>query len=318
MPTITVIIPVLNAMPYLPEALASLEAQTFRDFEVCVWDNGSTDGSAEEARRWIPHRLPGRVVSGNPLPLHECLARMVVEAKTEFVARMDGDDVCFPERFQLQINFLLKNREIRLVGGQIECIDRSGAALPKEAWAEYPLDSHEIISRMMILCPFNHPSILFSRNAVLETGNYKIPAPVEDLDLYFGMVKKHQLSTLHEVVTKYRIHPLSICAQSGKSGTHNLLALDVAARHSKEVFGIEEKVYRRLRDKTHPFCFLPLALGAVQRAEKERVPWIDIVSSPWFLYSARCMASPFDYASKAIFRFLSLAGKNLAKPFALC
>ncbi len=41
---ITVIIPVLNAMPYLPEALASLEAQTFRDFEVCLWDNGSPDG----------------------------------------------------------------------------------------------------------------------------------------------------------------------------------------------------------------------------------------------------------------------------------
>jgi hypothetical protein len=44
MPALTVLLPILNAMPYLPEALASLEAQTFRDFEVCFWDNGSTDG----------------------------------------------------------------------------------------------------------------------------------------------------------------------------------------------------------------------------------------------------------------------------------
>lgn len=313
MSALTVIVPVLNAMPYLTESLASLESQSFRDFEVRLWDNGSTDGSVQEARRWIPGRLKGRVVSGNPLPLHECLARMVDEAQTEFVARMDGDDVCLPERFCRQVDFLLKNREIRLVGGQVECIDPSGASLPKEVWAEYPENSHEIISRMMILCPFNHPSIVFSRTAVLESGNYKTPAPVEDLDLYFGMVKKHQLSNLREVVTKYRIHPSSICAQAGKNGTHNSLALDVAARHSKEVFGIEEKIYRRLRDKTHPFCFLPLALGAVQRAEKERVPWMEIVSSPYFLYSARCMASPFDYASRAIFRFLRLAGKSLVK-----
>ena len=71
MSLITIIIPILNAMPYLTEALASLEAQTFRSFEVCLWDNGSTDGSVEEAQRWIPGRLRGRVVCGNPLPRHE-------------------------------------------------------------------------------------------------------------------------------------------------------------------------------------------------------------------------------------------------------
>jgi glycosyltransferase involved in cell wall biosynthesis len=103
MPTVTVIIPVLNAMPYLTEALASLEAQTFKDFEVCLWDNGSTDGSMEEAKRWIPAILPGRVVTGRPLPLHECLAAMVEDARTEFIARMDGDDVCLPKRFEKQI-----------------------------------------------------------------------------------------------------------------------------------------------------------------------------------------------------------------------
>ena len=98
---LSVVLPVLNAMPYLPEALASLEAQTFRDFEVCLWDNGSTDGSAEEARRWIPGRLPGRVVTGRPLPLHECLATMVEEAQTEFVVRMDGDDLIAPNKLEI-------------------------------------------------------------------------------------------------------------------------------------------------------------------------------------------------------------------------
>jgi len=86
---ITVIIPILNAMPYLPEALASLEAQTFRDFEVCLWDNGSADGSVEEAMRWIPKRLPGGVVTGNPLPHHRCLGRMVEEDWGAWRSRTD-------------------------------------------------------------------------------------------------------------------------------------------------------------------------------------------------------------------------------------
>jgi glycosyltransferase EpsE len=122
--SLTVILPVLNAIPYLHEALASLKAQTFKDFEVCLWDNGSTDGSVEEARRWIPERLPGRVVIGNPLHLQECLARMVEEAKTEFVARMDGDDICMPDRFQQQIDL---NAFPHLVSS---CQRKSGHGMP--------------------------------------------------------------------------------------------------------------------------------------------------------------------------------------------
>jgi glycosyltransferase involved in cell wall biosynthesis len=118
MALVTVIIPILNAMPFLPEALASLEAQTFKDFEVCLWDNGSIDCSVEEARRWIPCRLKGRVVTGNPLPLHECLARMVGEAQTEFVARMDGDDVCLPQRFEKQMAAMRGDSGLAAVGGR--------------------------------------------------------------------------------------------------------------------------------------------------------------------------------------------------------
>ena len=301
---ITVIIPILNAMPYLPEALASLEVQTFRDFEVCLWDNGSTDGSAEEAQRWIPGRLPGRVVTGRPLPLHECLAAMVEETKTEFVARMDGDDVCVPQRFQLQMGFLSLNPEVVLVGGQIECMDSEGKTLTKEMWAEYPQTHSEIVSRMMILGPFNHPSILFRRDSILQVGNYKVPAPVEDHNLYLELVQKYHVANLQQVLTRYRLHSSSICANASRGGIHNQKALEANIMHSERVWGIDPETFQKLRGKCHPCCILPLFLSAWRRSRRENLPALSIAKGSAFIYAGRCMAAKYDLISKMAFRFL--------------
>jgi len=302
MSRVTVIIPVLNAMPYLTEALASLEGQTSKDFEVCLWDNGSMDGSVEQAKRWIPGRLRGRVVMGNPLPLHECLARMVVEAQTEFVARMDGDDICMPDRFQQQIDFLLKNRAVSLLGGQIECISPSGGFLAKEEWARYALTHSDIVSRMMVLGPFNHPSIMFRRSAVIEAGNYRVPAPVEDHNLYLHLVQKHRVANLPDVLTHYRIHPASICAGAGKEGRHNMLALESTARESPGVFGIGSETFIKMRSQKQPLVFLPLLKSALWRAKREGATFLGILKSPAFLQSGRCMTADHDIVSKVFFR----------------
>jgi glycosyltransferase involved in cell wall biosynthesis len=168
-------------MPYLTEALASLEAQTFRDFEICLWDNGSSDGSVEEARRWIPGRLKGRVVSGNPLPLHECLARMVEEAQTEFVARMDGDDVCLPKRFEKQIQYLNQNPDVAVLGAQCVPIDARGNQLHEPL--HFPESFDGVLSKFLIGNAVLHPSVVFRKSSILEAGNYKLyEKPCEDLD----------------------------------------------------------------------------------------------------------------------------------------
>jgi glycosyltransferase involved in cell wall biosynthesis len=292
-------------MPYLTEALDSLERQSFRDFEVCLWDNGSTDGSVEEARRWILGRLKGRVVTGNPLPLHECLARMVEEAKMEFVARMDGDDVCLPERFRLQTDFLMSHAEVALLGGQIRCISPDSDFLPQGEWARYALTHSDIVSRMMVLGPFNHPSIMFRRSAVVEVGNYQVPAPVEDHNLYLKLVQLHRVANLPEVLTHYRIHPASICAGAGKGGLHNRLALESTARESPRVFGIESDTFLKMRSQKHPFVFLPLLKSAFFRSSREKISSRNLLGSREFILVARYMIQKNDFVSKALMKVLS-------------
>ena len=231
---LTVIIPILNAMPYLPEALASLERQSFRDFEVCLWDNGSSDGSVEEAQRWIPGRLKGRVVTGNPLPLHDCLARMVEEAQTDFVARMDGDDVCLPERFERQMAAMVSNRALGIVGGQSPLVDIAGKELGCSLSG--PLEHDDILTEMMLRSSLTHPALLFRRAAVLDAGNYARPKPVEDLDLYFRMSEICKFKNLESNVLNYRINPKSIC-QSDLSG-QKLQVEEVITKYSPKIYGL--------------------------------------------------------------------------------
>lgn len=300
---VTVIIPILNAMPYLSEALASLEAQSFRDFEVCFWDNGSTDGSVEEARRWIPSRLKGRVVTGNPLPLHECLAAMVQEAKTEFVARMDGDDICFPERFHLQLEAMRSDANLGIAGGQCPMIDSAGKLIRKSHPG--PLAHEDIVTEMMFRSALTHPALMFRREAVLKAGNYLIPKPVEDLDLYLRMARFCRFRNLSDEVLRYRIHPQSIC-QSDLEGQQKQM-VDVVARSSVINYGIPERVYRRLRAKKCRISITHFLRSASYRAQGNLKRLFRIASSTSFIFVARCMTAHEDFLSKAGYRVLEKA-----------
>lgn len=303
---ITIIIPILNAMPYLTEAFASLEAQTFRSFEVCLWDNGSTDGSVEEAQRWIPGRLRGRVVCGNPLPLHECLARMIVEAKTQFVARMDGDDVCLPERFQLQLEALRGDPNLGIVGGQCPIMDTDGKCLGVSHPG--PFSHDDILSEMMLRSALTHPALMFRREAILSAGNYTRPKPVEDLDLYLRMAGSSEFANLSQEVLRYRIHPNSIC-QLDLEGQQSEM-VDVVAQHALAVYGMESAQYRKLRAKKS-FCAISLLLrSACYRSRGDVQRLRRIVFSPSFIGIGRCLTGTRDYISKIAFRFLEASDKR--------
>jgi glycosyltransferase involved in cell wall biosynthesis len=294
MAQITVILPVLNGMPYLSEALASLEAQTFRDFEVVLWDNGSTDGTVEEARRWIPSRLPG------------CLARMVNEAGSPLIARMDADDVCLPHRFEEQVGFLERNPAISLVGCQVECIDPQGKRLPKEHWAQFPLEHHDIVTQLLFNNPICHPCILFRTESVRECGNYAMSSPVEDLELYLRLVQTKRVANLASVGVYYRRHPTSICAVAGKEDRLAGQMMATQALYAEALFGIDSETYSRLRDKSYPLAIFPLLKSAVYRSHGNLASFLGVVRTPTFLFIGRCLMGKRDFVSKLFFRIVDV------------
>jgi hypothetical protein len=302
---ITVIIPVLNAMPYLTEALASLEAQTFRDFDVCLWDNGSTDGSVEEAMRWIPCRLQGRVISGNPLPLHECLARMVGDAQTEFVARMDGDDICLPERFAQQIDYLKNNPLTATVSGQKITTGASGISLGLSE--KFPTKFGDILFSFLFQNPILHPGVLMRKDAVLSVGNYSAPKPVEDFDLWLRIALKYEIANLEQVVLRYRRHESAVCGLMGQAPESiSTGMLGVAQKYSQKLWNISPETYSALLNKKHPCSCLPLLNAMKLISARTGESLVSTLSSPWKLSIARCLTGSNDFISKATWRLLDV------------
>src|SRR5690349_16140442 len=116
-PLLSVGLPVFNAASTLPLAISSIVAQTFRDWELLILDDGSSDSSVAVANGFRDSRI--RVISdGRHAGLSERLNQAVALSRGRYFARMDADDCSYPERFERQLGFLQHNREVDLVGCQ--------------------------------------------------------------------------------------------------------------------------------------------------------------------------------------------------------
>jgi acetyltransferase-like isoleucine patch superfamily enzyme len=296
---ITVILPVLNGMPYLTEALASLEGQTFKDFEILLWDNGSSDGSVQEAKRWIPSRLPGRVVTGRPLPLHECLAAMVNDSNSPYLARFDSDDICHPQRFALQIAALNSDPKLAVVGAQLRYIDEKGLLLTSRT--DYPLYFHDILAQMLFQSALPHPAVMMRREKILAAGNYCLPKPVEDLDLWYRVAREGKLINLPEVLVDYRIHSASVTKSAQIEGTHLQAVRNCMEANIPSLFGGDTNNYVSISSRKKVFAAFSMLKWARSIARIADVPVYRVLKSPFFLFSARAYTQKQDYISKLIY-----------------
>lgn len=254
-PCVTLLLPVRDAMPFLGPALRSLAGQTHRELYVIAWDNGSTDGSLGELRRWIPERIPGRIVSDRPLPLGRCLAEMVKLAPTELCARMDADDVARPDRIARQLSTMAADPSLAVIGGQHEFIDERGERIPG-AWGQ-PLDDATIRWRLRWRNSLNHSTVMFRRSVVLAAGNYRECGPFEDHDLWLRVARRGAMLNSREVLVQYRRRGGSVTANSDFA----VLSCEVARLNADTLFpGVEAGDALRLRRAAGLDCEEPAQL----------------------------------------------------------
>jgi glycosyltransferase involved in cell wall biosynthesis len=125
-PAISVIMPVRNGLPYVGTAIASVLDQSFRDFELLAIDDGSDDDTVSvlEAAAAQDNRI--RVIQLPKSGMRTAVNHGLELARAALVARMDADDVCLPDRFRLQKDFLDKHPEVVAVGGWAWAIDEQG------------------------------------------------------------------------------------------------------------------------------------------------------------------------------------------------
>ncbi len=124
MAEVTVLMAVYNGMPYLPEAVDSILKQTLQDFRFLIINDGSTDGTEDYLNRLTDQRV--QVVKGPHRGLGVALNMGLAMCKTEFLARMDSDDIALPTRLEAQLRFLRCHKAVGLVGTRVSYFGTSG------------------------------------------------------------------------------------------------------------------------------------------------------------------------------------------------
>ncbi|QDU42783.1 Putative glycosyltransferase EpsE [Symmachiella dynata] len=205
-PEISVILPVYNAERYIAKAVESILAQTFGDFEFLIVDDGSTDGSlsilqsiADRDSRIV---LRSRENKGYVVTLNEMLA----EARGDFIARMDADDIALPERFEKQMRFLARHDDILAVGTAQLWIDPQDRPLRRftPPLKHEDIDAAHLQKGEGMIC---HPSVLMRREAIEAVGEYDENLyGAEDLDLWLRLAEVGRLANMDEVLIQYRFH----------------------------------------------------------------------------------------------------------------
>jgi GT2 family glycosyltransferase len=209
---ISVCLPVYNAEAYVAEAVESILAQTYGDFEFLIIDDGSTDRSLAILERYAAQdariRLSSRPNSGYVVRLNE----MLDEARGEFIARMDADDIAMPARFAKQLDFLNAHPDFVAVGSRILTIDSDGEPIGEFCTAVV----HEEIDRAHLEAHggvISHPGVMIRATAIRALGGYRAEYwPVEDVDLWLRLAEVGRLANLPEMLLKYRLHLESTCS----------------------------------------------------------------------------------------------------------
>ena len=226
--TLTIALPVYNAMPYLPAAVESILGQTYSDFEFLIIDDGSLDGSADYLRSLRDPRIKLSVRENRGLGT--TLNELFHNSRTDYVARMDADDVCEPHRLEKQMAFLRDHPDVVMLGTGIDFIVGS-----RVVQGFLPVTEHSgIRQRLLQKRPgVNHPTIVVKRSAWVGVEGYRIAGAGEDLDFCLRLCDFGRVANLPEALYHYRLRKESLSFKSAAE-IHRGYVFAVACASARE------------------------------------------------------------------------------------
>lgn len=251
-PKISVVMAVFNGEKYLAEAIESVLDQTFSDFEFFIVNDGSTDRTESIIMSYLGK--DGRIVylkneinSGQS----ESWNRAIRLARGEFIVRMDADDICLPERFAMQLEYMLTHPEIGVLGSAYFVFSSDLQKKTKRNINTSILDARP---------PVHHPTCCIRKNLFQKFGGYNSKYDnAEDAELWYRFYSKGaNFANLGDCLLLYRVHGGNVSIKKMKKQVYLQLRINLIAMFK---YGIRFSPKGYLRMLEQFFYFLYLSLG---------------------------------------------------------
>jgi hypothetical protein len=218
-PIVSVLMPAYNAEPYLKSSVESILTQTFRDLELIVVDDGSSDGTLAVLDQYGDARL--RVYARGHRGLSATRNEALALARGEFVAWMDADDVSHATRLEAQVDYLRLHPHVGIVGTWASGVDATGYPVPLLRLCP-PKQDLAIRLWMPFRNCFVNGSTMFRRAVASHLSFHGELAPVEDYDFWIRLSERCAVANLQRFLYQYRLHARSATGQTGTSRMREL------------------------------------------------------------------------------------------------
>lgn len=218
-PLVSVVMPVWRPNPdFLRIAVRSVLEQTFRELELVIVEDPSDVSAGNILDEFEDGRIR-HLVNSSRSSIVEQLNVGLANSRGELVARFDADDICEPRRLEKQVEFLMADSEIAVVGSQITIIDARGNRLGLRS---YPVNHDQIVAAMNRFNPIAHPSVMFRKQAIVDAGGYRLIQSAgwsgpwcQDYDLWSRLARQGiRFANLTEALVRYRIHSAQLKSEN--------------------------------------------------------------------------------------------------------
>ncbi len=226
-PEISILMSCYNASRWLSESIDSILTQTYGNFEFIIIDNGSTDDTWDIIQRYRDQDKRIVAISKNNTLLPDSLNVGIAQAKGEWIAKLDADDLCEPTRLEEQINFARKHPEVVLLGAGFLEIDEQGKLIKKHL---YPSEHSALVRHLEHLQSFfPHSSAFYRLDMIRLIGGYNLHFRMaQDWQLWSELALRGKIMCLPKYLVKIRKHPDQLSSENeGKSANHESMAVIV-------------------------------------------------------------------------------------------
>jgi glycosyltransferase involved in cell wall biosynthesis len=206
-PVITVLMPAYNAAGFIAQAIDSVLQQSFTAFELLVVDDGSTDETITIVRSYTDERV--KLLQLPHKGIAAALNSGLAAAAGKYIARFDADDICYPQRLQVQYDFLLASPDYFICGCAADYITEEGDFVFTYQPPGFLYKA--LLKTYMDKCPFIHSGVMYVKDAIVHAGGYNEHAHTfEDHLLWARLLHKAKGCNLEQVLLKVRLNPQSV------------------------------------------------------------------------------------------------------------